>query len=91
MIEAYSMDLLVSSDLIFNVHNGHNVIFDTNNGKLYTLNKVADEILRLIQKGKCIEEISISISNKYKVTPEKSTADVKELIERMVSFGIIRR
>lgn len=80
----------VSKNLVFNVHRGHIVIFDSENGKLFTVNQIAKEILELINAGKTVEEVIDTIKTSYNVSSHIVENDVKNLIEELTKYKIIQ-
>ena len=73
----------IQKGLIIQKIDKETVIFDAEKSVLYTLNKTAAEIFKMIKKGLKEDEIVEKMLKKYEVKKERVEKDVKELIEEL--------
>ena len=79
----------IQKGLIIQKIDKETVIFDAEESVLYTLNKTASEIFRLLKKGLKEEEIVEKMVKKYEVKKERVEKDVKEIIGELKKRKII--
>lgn len=65
------------------------VILDTDSGVYYGLNSVGVDIWQWLQQPKTEAQIVDQLLAEYDVKREKANADVKGILEQMLSVGLI--
>lgn len=66
------------------------VVFDGEKSILYTLNRTATDIFKLLKKGLEKKEIIEKMVKKYKIKPERIEKDVNELISDLKQKKILK-
>lgn len=59
-------------------------------GKYYYLNEIGSAIWRLLDTPKSVDEVVACLAKEYDVTLEQCQADSQDLIEYLVSKGVLR-
>ena len=75
----------VSSELA-----GESVILNVKTGLYYGLNQVGASIWAQIQSPKTFQELCDALVTEYDVTPENCAADIRELLQDMISAELIQ-
>ena len=65
------------------------VIFDAEKSLLYTFNQTASFAFNKIKKNWSKNQIAESLAKKYKISIDKAIADVKDLVDDLISKKII--
>lgn len=63
--------------------------FNPENGDMYELNDVSEEIISLLKKGMSGEAILRDLSKNYDVDEQTIIEDVSPLLDRLVELGIL--
>lgn len=80
----------INKNVIFKTVDDEVFILDTKNSTVHTLNNTASYIWRKIQKPTTFEEVNVSITKKFKVSPTTATDDSSEFITKYIKFGYIK-
>lgn len=64
------------------------VLFDGQNGNLYTVNRVGAFILRNFSEGKTIARVAHALTRAYEVDPEEALADVIRFVDQLREMGV---
>ncbi len=64
------------------------VLFDSNSGNLYTLNRVGTFIVRLFYEKKSIAKVVEALTESYDVGSEEALADVLGFVDQMKDLGV---
>lgn len=65
------------------------VILDTQSGQYYTLDVIATEMVELLNEGKTAVDVVDTIFDNYDSEKAVIESDVRELIEEMLSKGLL--
>lgn len=55
---------------------------------LLKTNEVGNDIFKLLQKGKSVEEVIDEIATMYDAPKDVIEVDVKEFVDQLISFGV---
>ena len=66
------------------------VVFETLREKVFVTNETGSEILRFLEEGKKLEDMTAGLAKNYDCDPEIIEGDVKEFILRLKDSGIIK-
>jgi hypothetical protein len=64
------------------------VLFDSNSGSLYSLNRVGTFIFRLFYEKKSIAKVAQAVTEAYDVSQEEALADVLGFVDQMKELGV---
>lgn len=67
------------------------LVFNRTADELFVLNPVGAELLKLCRKGHSVSEVAHLIAEQYDVNEEVASQDATELIEELLSNGIIQK
>ncbi len=67
------------------------VVFETLREKVFVTNETGGEILRLLEKGKEIEDVIADLADDYDCGPDVIEGDVKEFILKLKESGLIKQ
>ncbi len=71
--------------------NDEGFIFDPETGNSYTVNETGLFILRKLKEGLSPAEISMALSEEYRVSFEEAERDVEEFLEDLKRYGLWRK
>jgi hypothetical protein len=67
------------------------VMMDIEQGKYFSLNPVATRIWDLLESPLALDELYLALMEEYEVDTYQCRSDVEELLEQMISLGLIIR
>ena len=68
---------------------GEVIALDVERGQCYGLNEVASRVWQLLETPMSIDEISVTLIEEYDVDGDECRAQVRELIDELVSAGLV--
>ncbi len=82
------MKYTINHKLLFQKIDNHFMCFDSENSFILTLNSTAVEVFKHLKKGVGLEEIARYLSDKYKISKEKTIKDTQEIVAKFLKYKI---
>lgn len=73
------------------VVDGVEILLDSESGNYYSLNSVASDVWRLLEKPATVPEISGRICDDYEVDPDVCTRSVEGLLDDLLKHGLVQK
>ena len=84
-------NLTKSEDIIWRQIGDETVVIKDNGLSTHVLNKTAGYIWELCDGTRGTDGIAVKICERFDVTPQRASADVKETIGQLIDIGIINQ
>jgi len=77
-------------DVLFHELGGEAVLLNLETGKYYGLDEVGTRMWTLIIEHGCLEAAYQALLQEYEVEPERLAQDLVQLVDQLVSHGLLR-